>query len=71
MKIAFIGTRGVNGKYSGIETYCEEVGSRLVKRGHEVTVYCRSYPGALRPAGFLLARGTPPTSRADQRRRGA
>ena len=43
MKIAFIGTRGVDGKYSGIETYCEEVGSRLVKRGHEVTVYCRSY----------------------------
>jgi len=43
MKIAFIGARGVVGKYSGIETYYEEVGSRLVKLGHEVTVYCRSY----------------------------
>ena len=43
MKIAFIGARGVVGKYSGIETYYEEVGSRLVQLGHEVTVYCRSY----------------------------
>lgn len=43
MKIAFIGARGVIGKYSGIETYYEEVGRRLVELGHEVTVYCRSY----------------------------
>jgi glycosyltransferase involved in cell wall biosynthesis len=43
MRIAFIGARGIVGKYSGVETYCEEVGSRLVKRGHEVTAYCRSY----------------------------
>ena len=25
----------------GICTYAEELGSRLVSRGHEVTVYCR------------------------------
>jgi len=43
MKIAFIGARGVVGKYSGIETYYEEIGSRLVQLGHHVTVYCRSY----------------------------
>ena len=43
MNIAFIGGRGVVGTYSGIETYYEEVGSRLVQLGHEVTVYCRSY----------------------------
>ena len=43
MKIAFIGGRGVVGKYSGIETYYEEVGSRLAKLGHEVTIYCRPY----------------------------
>ncbi len=43
MRIAFIGARGVVGKYSGIETYYEEVGSRLVQLGHDVTVYCRSY----------------------------
>ena len=43
MKIAFIGARGVVGKYSGIETYYEEVGSRLARWGHDVTIYCRSY----------------------------
>jgi glycosyltransferase involved in cell wall biosynthesis len=43
LKIAFIGARGVIGTYSGIETYYEEVGSRLVGRGHSVTAYCRSY----------------------------
>ncbi len=43
LKIAFIGARGVVGTYSGIETYYEEVGSRLAARGHEVTAYCRSY----------------------------
>ncbi len=43
MRIAFIGGRGVGGVYSGIETYYEAVGCGLVRRGHEVTVYCRSY----------------------------
>jgi len=43
MKIAFLGARGVGSTYSGIETYYEEVGSRLAERGHEVTAYCRSY----------------------------
>ncbi len=43
LKIAFLGARGVVGTYSGIETYYEEVGSRLAERGHEVTAYCRSY----------------------------
>lgn len=43
LKIAFLGARGVVGTYSGIETYYEEVGSRLVSRGHQVTAYCRNY----------------------------
>jgi glycosyltransferase involved in cell wall biosynthesis len=43
LRIAFIGGRGVISKYSGIETYYEEVGKNLVEMGHEVTVYCRSY----------------------------
>lgn len=42
MKIALIGTRGVPANYGGFETCAEELGSRLVSRGHEVTVYCRS-----------------------------
>ncbi|MFZ2488198.1 MAG: DUF1972 domain-containing protein [Anaerolineae bacterium] len=43
MKIAMLGTRGVPASYSGFETCVEELGSRLVQRGHEVTVYCRSH----------------------------
>jgi glycosyltransferase involved in cell wall biosynthesis len=43
LHIAFIGGRGVVSKYSGIETYYEEVGKRLVQMGHDVTVYCRNY----------------------------
>jgi len=43
LRIAFIGTRGVPANYGGFETCAEEVGRRLVKKGHDVTVYCRSY----------------------------
>lgn len=38
-----LGTRGIPASYSGFETCVEELGSRLVQRGHEVTVYCRSH----------------------------
>ncbi|MGH9539544.1 MAG: glycosyltransferase family 4 protein, partial [Terriglobales bacterium] len=43
LRVAFIGGRGVISKYSGIETYYEEIGKRLVEMGHDVTVYCRTY----------------------------
>jgi glycosyltransferase involved in cell wall biosynthesis len=43
MNIAMLGTRGVPASYSGFETCVEELGSRLVQRGHQVTVYCRSH----------------------------
>lgn len=41
MRIALIGTRGVPARYGGFETCAEELGKRLVKEGHDVTVYCR------------------------------
>ena len=41
LKIALIGTRGVPANYGGFETCVEELGKRLVTKGHEVTVYCR------------------------------
>lgn len=46
MKIALIGTRGVPANYGGFETFYEELGKRLVERGHDITVYCRDsyYP---------------------------
>jgi glycosyltransferase involved in cell wall biosynthesis len=42
MHIAMIGTRGVPARYGGFETAVEEIGRRLVERGHDVTVYCRN-----------------------------
>jgi glycosyltransferase involved in cell wall biosynthesis len=43
MRIAIIGTRGIPANYGGFETFAEELSKRLVARGHDVTVYCRSH----------------------------
>jgi len=48
MRIAMIGVKGIPAKWGGMEKYVEEIGSRLVQRGHEVTVfgsrwYCANY----------------------------
>ena len=43
LRVAFIGGRGLVSKYSGIESYYEQVGAELTRMGHEVTVYCRTY----------------------------
>ncbi|WP_199286784.1 DUF1972 domain-containing protein [Nocardioides houyundeii] len=42
LRFAMIGTRGVPAQYGGFETAIEEIGQRLVKRGHRVDVYCRN-----------------------------
>ena len=41
-KIAFLGSRGVPARYAGFETVVDELGSRLVERGYQVSVYNRS-----------------------------
>ncbi len=41
MRIALVGTRGIPANYGGFETFAEQLSTRLVQRGHEVTVYCR------------------------------
>ncbi|HUI81240.1 MAG TPA: DUF1972 domain-containing protein [Bryobacteraceae bacterium] len=41
MRIALLGTRGIPARYGGFETFAEELSTRLVARGHQVTVYCR------------------------------
>jgi len=58
LRIAFIGRRGVISKYSGIETYYEEIGKWLAEMGHDVTVYCRTYFSPAQPAhnGMRLVR---------------
>ena len=54
MRIAIMGTRGVPAAYGGFETMAEELGARLVARGHQVTAYGRS-PGI--PRGLRQNRG--------------
>jgi glycosyltransferase involved in cell wall biosynthesis len=41
MRIAILGIRGVPANYGGFETFAEQLGQRLVQRGHVVTVYGR------------------------------
>ena len=41
MRIGLVGTRGVPAAYGGFETAVEEIGKRLIRRGHDVVVYCR------------------------------
>ena len=43
MRIAILGTRGIPANYGGFETFTEHLSTRLVARGHDVTVYCRSH----------------------------
>jgi glycosyltransferase involved in cell wall biosynthesis len=42
MRIAILGTRGIPASYGGFETFAQELSTRLVERGHDVTVYCRT-----------------------------
>lgn len=51
LTIAMIGTRGVPAAYGGFETAVEEVGRRLVERGHRVVVYTRG--SATRDSSYL------------------
>lgn len=60
LRIAMIGQKGLPATFGGIEHHVEQMGRRLVERGHHVTVFCRrsygqvsggSYRGMrLRPA---------------------
>ena len=43
MRIAILGTRGVPASYGGFETFAEHLSTRLVARGHDVTVYGRAH----------------------------
>lgn len=57
MRIAILGTRGVPASYGGFETFAEQLATRLVARGHQVTVYCRSHyvsPRQLKYRGVSL-----------------
>ena len=38
-----VGQKGIPATYGGIERHVEEIGARLVERGHDVTVYARPH----------------------------
>src|SRR5258708_10057504 len=44
MRIALLGTRGIPAQYGGLETFAEELSTRLALVGHSVAVYCRERP---------------------------
>ena len=43
LRIAMVGQRGLPATFGGIERHVEELGARLVERGHEVVVYSRPH----------------------------
>jgi glycosyltransferase involved in cell wall biosynthesis len=46
VRFAILGTRGIPARYGGFETFAEELATRLARRGHSMTVYCRErHPG--------------------------
>lgn len=49
MRIAILGSKGIPARSGGIERHVEELATRLVKRGFDVTVYCRPwYTGSIK-----------------------
>jgi glycosyltransferase involved in cell wall biosynthesis len=54
VRIALLGTRGIPARYGGFETFAEELSTRLVSRGHRVTVYCRDRNDSRRYRGVDL-----------------
>lgn len=54
MRIAFLGLRGIPGRYGGFETLVDHVAPGLVELGHDVTVYCRK---AFNPENLKQTRG--------------
>src|SRR5450759_2796955 len=66
MRIAILGIRGVPANYGGFETFAEQLGSRLIERGHQVTVYGRSSstpPGVREFRGMRVIRLPAPRSK--------
>ena len=43
LRIAMVGQRGLPATFGGIERHVEELGARLVERGHDVVVYSRPH----------------------------
>ena len=42
LRVALLGTRGIPASYGGFETFAQQLAVRLVRRGHQVTVYAEA-----------------------------
>ena len=42
LRVALLGTRGIPAGYGGFETFAQQLAVRLVRRGHQVTVYAEA-----------------------------
>lgn len=42
LRVAILGTRGIPAGYGGFETFAEQLATRLVARGHQITVYAEA-----------------------------
>ena len=60
-----IGTRGIPARYGGFETAAEQVGTRLVRRGHDVVVVREEHS----PFSYEFARPVGAEVAADRSRR--
>jgi len=52
MRIAFLGLRGLPAAYGGVERVVAEISTRLVRRGHSVSVYCWKHSRRDRPKDY-------------------
>lgn len=59
--VAILGCRGIPARYGGFETFAEEIATRLVKLGFQVTVYAESDERTLRETSYkdVLVRHLP------------
>ena len=64
LRVALIGSRGIPGRYGGYETLVTELAPRLVARGFDVTVYCRTTPPRPGDRAGAGAGNRPPVRRA-------
>ncbi|QXL83559.1 DUF1972 domain-containing protein [Comamonas sp. NLF-1-9] len=52
MHIAILGTRGIPASYGGFETFAEQLATRLVQRGMQVTVYAEADSAGLQDTWY-------------------
>lgn len=52
LRIAFVGSVGVPARYGGFETFVQEIGPRLVRRGFDVVVTCDATAYQEHPGSF-------------------